>query len=626
MRVAVPSTGPKSPKPSSAAPAGGMDSERWLAAIVESSDDAILGESLDGTITSWNRGAMRIFGYEASEAIGQHISFLAWPGEEEQVETFLDKLRHGERVDHFEVARKHKSGRKIFVSISLSPVLDGSGKIIGIAKIARHIPDHGAVVERVAAEVLRLRDLAEAEVLRLRDLDEAEVLRLRDLDEVAVLRKRNLAEAEVLRLRDLDEVAVLRLRDLDEAEVLRLRDLAEAEVLRLRDVFEQQAASAIALIAERRFRELIESAPDAILQMGPSGTIILANRRATQMFGYTLEELLAHGMEGLVPGADPIHPSHHFTGEDPHGRRKDGTRFPVELSMSPMRTEEGVDVTAIIRDISERRQIEERVRFLQQQELDERDARNKLAEHEIQVRQEYMTTLSHELRTPLHTIIGFAELLAEESHGRLNPKQQKYLNHIQHDSEHFLVLINDMLDLGRMEAGGFNLNLESLSVRDAVSEAVEAIRPFAASRSVSVREGSHLDHSVLADPTRLRQILYNLLSNGAKFTGAGGEVWVDAAWDGNLVTITVSDNGVGITPGNCARIFDKFYQAGITPAGELEGSGLGLSITRQLVELQGGTIWVESEPHKGSRFHFTLPASSELVVAGLPESQSEERS
>jgi two-component system sensor histidine kinase ChiS len=113
----------------------------------------------------------------------------------------------------------------------------------------------------------------------------------------------------------------------------------------------------------------------------------------------------------------------------------------------------------------------------------------------------------------------------------------------------------------------------------------------------------------LADSTRLRQILYNLLSNGAKFTEPGGEVKVDAAVEGNVVTITVADTGLGIAPEECIRIFDKFYQVGFTPVGVREGTGLGLAICKQLVEMQGGTIWVESEPQMGSRFRFTLPLS-----------------
>ena len=596
MRVKVP---PTAPAPPHSGPSGAVDAERWLAAIVESSDDAILGKSLDGIITSWNAGATRIFGYEADEAIGQHISFLAWPGEEAQVESFLEQLRRGERVNHFEVARRHRSGRKIIVSLSLSPVLDSNGKIIGISKIARDITEQKANVERLAEEVLRLRNLAEVDVLRMRDLD----------------------EAEVLRLRDLDEVDVLRLRDLAEADVLRLRDLAEAEVLRLRDVYEIQAASVIALTAERRFSELIESAPDAILQVNPAGTIVVANLRATEMFGYTHKELLVLGVDALVPEANRGHhaalrnsfaaagKSRRMSSDlDLNARRKDGTKFPVEISLSPVRAEGGVDVTAIIRDITERKQSEQRERALQQSYMAELEMRHKDSESAALVKSEFMASVSHELRTPLHTIIGFSELLAEDGSGPLNAKQQMFLDHIRKDSEHLLGMIKDVLELSRIEAGRLTVRTELMPLRSAVTEAVTALHPFADSRSVSLREGSHLDLTVCADPQRLRQVLYNLLNNGAKFTGAGGEVSVDASLKDKLVEITVSDTGVGIAPEDCTHIFEKFYQVQDSPAGVREGTGLGLAICRQLVEMQGGTIWVESELHKGSRFHFTLPS------------------
>jgi PAS domain S-box-containing protein len=586
---------------------------------VESSDDAIISETLDGIITSWNDGATRLFGYEPGEAIGRYISFLAWPGEEGQLESFLEQLRRGERVEHFEVARRHKSGRRIIVSISLSPVMDSSGKIIGIAKIARDTTDREARVERLAVEVLRLRDLAEAEVLRLRDLDEIDVLRLRNLDEAEVLRLRDLAEAEVLRLRDLDEIDVLRLRNLDEAEVLRLRDLAEAEVLRLRDLAEKKAASAIALIAERKFRELIESAPDAILQMNPSGAIVIANRRATEMFGYSHQQLLNLGVNALVPdsmrGDNAAHLSYFAAagnsrsvrGLDLYAQRKDGTQFPVEVSLSHARTDNDADVTAIIRDVTERKQSEQRERVLRESYMSELEMRSKDAESAVMVKSDFIAHVSHELRTPLHTIIGFSELLAEDSSGPLNEKQQKFLHHIRKDSEHLMGMINDVLDLSRIEAGRLTVRTKLLPLKSAVTEAVDALRPFANSRSVSLREGHDLDLTVCADPLRLRQVLYNLLNNGTKFTGAGGHVSVDACLKGNLVEVTVSDTGIGIAPGDRPHIFEKFYQASDKPGGAREGTGLGLAICRQLVEMQGGTIWVESELHKGSRFHFTLP-------------------
>jgi PAS domain S-box-containing protein len=524
---------------------GRLNAERWLAAIVESSDDAILGKSLSGVITSWNAGATRIFGYEAQEAIGKPISLLAWPGEEEQIELFLEKLRRGERVDHFEVARKHKSGRKIIVSLSLSPIVDSDGTIIGISKIARDI------TERKAAEIA----------------------------------------------------------------------LAVNEQ-RLRNFNDQEAASRVEILAERKFRDLIENAPDAILQVDSAGSIIVANRTAETMFRYSREELMGKGVEMLVPKANRAGHSEHRRafasagmtrpmglGLDLLARRKDGTQFPVEISLSPVRTDSGVNVTAVIRDVTERKQTEQRVRTLQESYMTELEARQKEAERLNRLKSEFMASISHELRTPLHTIIGFAELLEEEAEASLNEKQRRFLHHIHADSEHLLSLINDVLDLSRIEAGGLHLRAESLSLQEIVAEAVNAIRPYADSKSVSVSEGEYPEVCVWADPTRLRQILYNLLSNGAKFTKAGGDVVVDATIEGSYVKITVADTGLGIAPEECIRIFDKFYQVGFTPVGVREGTGLGLAICKQLVEMQGGKIWVESEPQKGSRFQFTLPHS-----------------
>ena len=517
-----------------------LAAERWLAAIVESSDDAILSMNLAGQITSWNAAATRIYGYESSEALGQPLSLLAWPGEEERINLFLSILRHGGRVDHSEVSRKHKNGKRILVSVSFSPIVNASGDIIGIAKIARDITEQSEAAGALEASKIRL----------------------------------TVQEAN-----------------------------ARAEIL-----------------AERRFRELIENAPDAILQVDPNGAIVIANHTAEKLFCYTREELMGQNVDLLVPAANRAsHPTHRkgFANAgvarpmglalDLYAQRKDGTSFPVEISLSPMSTENGVYVTAVIRDVTERKLTEQRVRSLQESYMTELEARHKEAERLNQLKSEFMASISHELRTPLHTIIGFAELLEEEGEGPLNSKQKRFLHHIHVDSEHLLGLINDVLDLSRIEAGGLHLRTEPVVLAKIIGESITAIRPYAESRSVSIRMGNDIDCSVLADPLRLRQILYNLLSNGAKFTQPGGEVLVDAIVEADTVRITVSDTGLGIAPEECTRIFEKFYQVGFTPVGVREGTGLGLAICKQLVEMQNGTIWVESELGHGSTFHFTLP-------------------
>lgn len=392
--------------------------------------------------------------------------------------------------------------------------------------------------------------------------------------------------------------------------------------LRLRSLTEQEAKARAETLAERRFRELIEHAPDAILQVDSTGAIVIANRTAETIFGYSHEELLANGVDMLIPEANRAsHAGHREAfaaaertrpmgqGLELYARRKDGSKFPVEVSLSPVRTEAGIHVTAVIRDVTERKQSEQRIRSLQEVYMTELKTRQKEAERLNQLKSEFMASVSHELRTPLHTIIGFAELLGEETDGPLNEKQRRFLHHIHRDSEHLLGLINDVLDLSRIEAGGLHLRTEPLPLQTIVLETVSAIRPYATSRSVALREGEHLDLRVLADPMRVRQILSNLVNNGVKFTAEGGEVCVDPAREGEMVTVTVTDTGIGIPPEESTRIFDKFYQVGFTPVGVREGTGLGLAICRQLVEMQGGKIWVESEPGRGSRFHFTLTHS-----------------
>ncbi len=385
----------------------------------------------------------------------------------------------------------------------------------------------------------------------------------------------------------------------------------------------QQPDTRALMLAERQFREVFEHAPDGILQIDQSGRILIANRSAELMFGYSREEFIGSNVDALVPAADRhAHAQHRHQfaaagrtrpmglGLDLSARRKDGSTFPVEISLSPIQTEEGVHVTAVIRDVTERKQTEQRVRTLQESYMTELEARQKEAERLNLLKSEFMASISHELRTPLHTIIGFTELLEEEGEGPLNETQRRFLRHIHTDSEHLLDLINDVLDLSRIEAGGLHLHTESMHLQTIVTEAVHSIRPYADSRAVKITLGEHLDVEVSADPVRVRQILYNLLSNGAKFTNQGGEVSVDATMEGDWVTVTVADTGIGIAPEECTRIFDKFYQVGLPPVGVREGTGLGLAICKQLVEMQRGRIWVESELGRGTRFHFTLPTNS----------------
>jgi signal transduction histidine kinase len=310
------------------------------------------------------------------------------------------------------------------------------------------------------------------------------------------------------------------------------------------------------------------------------------------------------------------------TGLKLEGQRKNGSRFPVEISLSPVQFEEGFHVSAIIRDVSERRLAEEQLRVIQAAYTEELaaknrelEARNEEVERANHLKNEFLSGMSHELRTPLHTIIGFTELLEEEIQGSLNEKQRRFIRHIHKDSQHLLALINDVLDLSKIESGRLELQREQFPLAEALEETVSSIRPRGDAKSIQI-EVILIDPMVIyADRLRFKQILYNLLSNAVKFTPEGGRVWVEVNRRGSFVEISVMDNGVGIPASAHDSVFDKFYQVGHRQAGGLEGTGLGLAITRRLVEEHGGTIHLESEPGKGSRFMFTISAVEEAKSA-----------
>jgi signal transduction histidine kinase len=276
--------------------------------------------------------------------------------------------------------------------------------------------------------------------------------------------------------------------------------------------------------------------------------------------------------------------------------------------------EDGLRVIAVVRDISARKEAEQRLRAVQDQynaELaaknEQLEARNRDVERANRLKSEFLASMSHELRTPLHTIIGFSELLVEQLEGPLNEKQQRFLSHILQDSRHLLELINEVLDISKIEAGKLELQKERVDFAGALAEAVAGVQQQAAAKSIQIDIRNEFRGSLYADRVRLKEILYNLLSNALKFTPDRGGVWVETLVRDQHLQITVGDSGIGVDSKEHESIFEKFYQVGSTTKGTREGTGLGLPITRKLVELHGGEIWLESAPGQGSRFYFTLP-------------------
>jgi len=378
---------------------------------------------------------------------------------------------------------------------------------------------------------------------------------------------------------------------------------------------------------ESRFRKLLEAAPDAILEVNPQGQITLLNEAAEKIFGYSRGELLGLNVENLVPAAMRGGHSQHRasyaghaktrpmgTGLELQGQRKDGSLFPVEISLSPNWIEGSLHVIASVRDITERKLVEDRIRVLREQytaELtaknEQLEARNLEVEQANRLKNEFLASMSHELRTPLHTIIGFSELLTEQLEGPLNEKQHRFVGHILQDARHLLELINEVLDISKIESGRLELKRETFDFSHCLEEVLAGIRQQAASKNITLENKNTFQNTLCADRLRVKEILYNLLSNAVKFTPENGNVWIESADDGKFLDVSVCDTGIGIPEAEQSLIFDKFYQAGDSRKAAREGTGLGLSITKHLVELHGGYISVTSRSGHGSRFTVSFP-------------------
>jgi PAS domain S-box-containing protein len=407
----------------------------------------------------------------------------------------------------------------------------------------------------------------------------------------------------------------------------------------IRDVTERQRAEE----ACSRHMQLIELAHDAIIVSEPAGRIQQWNAGAEEIYGWSAAEAIGQNAHALLETRFPcsladleaaIDRSGRWDGELIHTRR-DGMRITVDSRYIQVRDVRGeaVAVLRINRDVSRRKQAEEVIATLNAQLQRNADdlattnkdlkLRNRAVERGDRLKSEFLASMSHELRTPLNAIIGFSDLLAEQTAGVLSSKQQRFIGHIQQGARHLLTLINDILDLSKVESGRLELHCENLAVATAVAEVLSILQPLAMAKRIQAESTIGPDVTAWADPVRFHQILYNLLGNAVKFTPEGGRVWVEAAEREGRLVVSVGDTGLGIPMEEQEAIFDAFHQVGVTTKGIKEGTGLGLAITKRLVEEHGGRIWVESEPGKGARLSFTVSPGGPLEAPQKEDGRAE---
>ncbi len=376
-----------------------------------------------------------------------------------------------------------------------------------------------------------------------------------------------------------------------------------------RDLGAREGAASARLASEERFRAIMESAPDGMLIVDVAGRIVLANSEAERVFGYAREELVGASVEMLMPETSRRrHPALRAryvaapvrrpmgSGLELSARRKDGSEFPIEVSLSTLANDGAPLVISVIRDVSDRRRI--------QREL--RDAKE-VAEAASRAKSEFLANMSHEIRTPMNGIIGMTELAL---HTELPAAARRYLAMVKTSADALLTVVNDILDFSKIEAGKLELDSVDFSLRETLGDTVKTLAMHAHGKGLELACRIHPDvpDTLIGDPDRLRQILVNLVGNAIKFTERG-EVIVEVQAreleaDHATLHVAVADTGIGIPPAKQQAIFEAFEQADSSTTRRYGGTGLGLTISAQLVHLMGGRIWVESEPGRGSTFHF----------------------
>lgn len=543
------------------------ESQAELKALIQYSEDAIITKTLEGRIQSWNPSAERIYGYHASEVIGQPITLLLLPDQYEEEKDILRRLSRGERIEHYETRRRRKDGCMLDVSISISPIKNRDGRIIGAANISRDI----SAVKQAEQE---------REMLLERERD-----------------ARNEAEA----LNEISKILSAE-REMDSL----LQKVTDAATRVTRAQFGAFFYNAVNEQGESYLLYTLSGAPkEAFAELGsPRNTPLFA---AT--FGGSrvlrLDDVQRDPRYGRLA---PHHgmPKGHLPVRSylavPVVSRKRGVLGGLFFGHSePGRFTESAERLAV--GIAAQAAIGIEIAELLKQEK----AARQEAERANRLKDEFLATVSHELRTPLTGIMGWAQVLMESQSDETVTKRA--VSGIARASQNQMQLVNDLLDVSRIVTGQLKLDVKAVDFVSIVQAALDTVRLMAEAKGVVISLQSRIGSCpVKGDGNRLQQVVWNLLTNAIKFTPRGGAVGVEVDQRDRDVILTVTDTGIGIKKHDLPVIFDRFMQGDSSSTRVQSGLGLGLSIVKYIVEMHGGSVAAESPgPGKGAVFTVTLP-------------------
>lgn len=539
----------------------------WLAAIIESADDAIISKTLEGIITSWNRGAEHLFGYTADEVIGKPVTILIPLDHIDEEPQILGRIRRGERVEHYETVRVGKDGRLIDISLTVSPIRSADGTIIGASKIARDISDRKRA-QKALAEQLEIIDTVNRLVRTLAG----------ELDLHKLMQAVTDAATEVSGA----QYGVFIYEFLGEQ--------SESELLYTTSGIPPEALHHLSTLG---------NAEIFTPQFKNEGTVRLSNIRHD---GHDAKAARCYG----VPVCDPPILSYLSTpvvsrlGEV-YGGLFFGHSDEEAFSERDARIVEGIATQAAVAMDSAR------LFEASQRAAAEKERLYRQAEEASQLKDEFLATVSHELRNPLNAILGWARMLRA---GQIPAEGvPKALDTIERNARAQTQLIDDLLDVSRIITGKLRMDVRPTDPSLFIEAAIEAVQPAAEAKGVRIQKVMDTGGAcVPGDPVRLQQVVWNLLSNAIKFTPRGGRVRVMLERVNSHVQIVVSDSGQGISPEFLPHVFDRFRQADQRSARRHGGMGLGLAIVKQLIELHGGSVLAASPGvDQGATFTVKLP-------------------
>ncbi len=458
-----------------------------------------------------------------------------------------------------------------------------------------HDPDSGRIAPAVRDIAAAPQRLGEGVAGRVAVSGETVLIPTLDEAFLSSLEPRYRAFCESLGIRSLIAVALReQTRVLGVAVVFRSRrddPYTDADRRLLEDI---AAHASLAIVNSRQLeaeqvlrRNFLEAAPDPVLILDAAGNIVLVNTQTEAMFGYPRAELIGRPIELLMPAQ-----LHAGPGLDLFARRKDGSELSAELSFAPIDTAAGRLMAVTVRDATERRR--------------ELEDRNRKTQEANRLKSEFLANMSHELRTPLNAIIGFAALMHAGRAGPMADLHKEYLGDILSSARHLLQLINDILDLAKVEAGRVEVRPEPVDLPRLAGEVRDILRGLAADKGLQFTVEVAISGATV-DPRMLKQILYNFLSNAIKFTPGGGRVALRITGTDGELRVDVEDTGIGIKPEDMSRLFVEFQQLDASTTKRHPGTGLGLALTRRLAELHGGRVEVKSTPGVGSTFSAIMP-------------------